>query len=129
MHKFYFSLCVAAGNDTQFAEFTSVIGLENLAASNGRFSTNSLRVEHRKELIEILNDCLSKKTNAEWDKVFRAARVRFPYGPVNKLSEVFSDPQAMISHATLVICNFLLQMNVICGLCKYHFKRRNVEKI
>ena len=97
---------IAAGNDTQFVEFTSVIGLEQLAASNGRFYTNSQRVEHRNELIGILNDCLSKKTNAEWDTVFRAARVRFPYGPVNKLSEVFSDPQVMILQIQYLLSNF-----------------------
>ena len=50
---------------------------------------------------------MKEKTNAEWDKIFggeetkgeilpdsrKRMRAKFPYGPVNNLSEVFQDAQ------------------------------------
>lgn len=87
-------LTIAAGNDVQFVEFCSAIGLGDLAKSE-KYSTNPERVKNRHELIDILNSRLQERTNSDWDKVFREAGVRFPYGPVNKLAEVFSDPQVL----------------------------------
>ena len=87
-------LLSAAGNDVQFVEFCSAIGLGDLAKSE-KYSTNPERVKNRHQLIDILNSRLQERTNSDWDKVFREAGVRFPYGPVNKLAEVFSDPQVL----------------------------------
>ena len=53
---------------------------------------------------QILTQSLKQKTNSEWDQIFggenefgsnntKRKRAKFPYGPVNKLSEVFQDPQ------------------------------------
>ena len=87
-------LLSAAGNDVQFVEFCSAIGLGDLAKSE-KYSTNPERVKNRHQLIDILNSRLQERTNSDWDKVFRGAGVRFPYGPVNKLAEVFADPQVL----------------------------------
>ena len=87
-------LISAAGNDVQFVEFCSAIGLGDLPKSE-KYSTNPERVKNRQDLIEILNSRLKERTNSDWDNAFREAGVRFPYGPVNKLAEVFSDPQVL----------------------------------
>ena len=56
---------------------------------------------------QIITSILKEKTNAEWDKIFggeetkgeilpdsrKRMRAKFPYGPVNNLSEVFQDAQ------------------------------------
>ena len=46
-------LVVGAGNDGQFGELLSRIGMEELK-EDGRFATNALRVQHRDVLIPIL---------------------------------------------------------------------------
>ena len=53
---------------------------------------------------QIITRALKEKTNSEWDKIFggesesstgntKRKRAKFPYGPVNNLSEVFQDTQ------------------------------------
>ena len=44
---------------------------------------------------------MSEKSNAEWNDIFTAARARFPYGPVNKLADVFTDQQVI--HNKMVV--------------------------
>ena len=58
-------------------------------------------------LFQIITSILKQKTNAEWDRIFggeelggeqlsgsrKKIRAKFPYGPVNNLSEVFQDSQ------------------------------------
>ncbi len=56
-----------------------------------RFRTNELRVRNRTELIQMLEQKLSEKTLDEWNDAFDGAA--FPYGAVNNLQRVFSDPQ------------------------------------
>merc|ERR1719189_366778 len=41
--------------------------------------------------MDILEDRMKLKTNKEWNQVMEGAK--FPYGPVNRLKEVFEDPQ------------------------------------
>ena len=44
---------------------------------------------------------MSNKTNSEWNELFFSARARFPFGPVNNLAAVFSDPQVV--HNKMVV--------------------------
>jgi succinate--hydroxymethylglutarate CoA-transferase len=58
---------LSAGNDSQFrilcsdAVFKTPQWLED-----GRFTTNSQRVENRDEMIELIEGVLAEKTTAEW---------------------------------------------------------------
>lgn len=83
-------IIVAAGNDAQYRKFVQLGGREELA-SDARFQTNPLRVEHREVLIPILADMVKTKTKAEWIMALEIAGV--PCGPINNLDEVFHDPQ------------------------------------
>ena len=56
-----------------------------------RYASNERRVENRVELVGKLSEVLSSKTNSQWCEAFKG--VSFPYGPVNKMSEVFEEPQ------------------------------------
>ena len=72
----------------------------NLAAlpENPKFSKNEVRVQHRIELIEIIEHVMKQKTNKEWNMILNGAK--FPYGPVNELKEVFADSQVLHNDIT-----------------------------
>ena len=83
-------IIVAAGNDGQYKKFVQV-GARPELAEDTRFSTNPARVEHRDTLVPILAEMVKLKTKAEWITLLEEAGV--PCGPINKLNEVFEDPQ------------------------------------
>lgn len=84
------SLIVAVGNDGQFVKFCDVIGRPELA-TDARFVTNALRVQHRSELLPVLAAEMARRPAAEWlDKLEQAG---IPCGPVNTIDRVFADPQ------------------------------------
>lgn len=83
------TLVVAVGNDRQFTRFADAIGLPELA-TNPRFVTNRGRVEHRPELLAIIEARLATDTRAEW--LARLTRAEVPAAPVNEVSEVFAEP-------------------------------------
>ena len=60
-----------------------------------KYSSNERRVENRLELVGKLSKVLGSKTNSQWCEAFNG--VSFPYGPVNKMSEVFEEPQVQQS--------------------------------
>ncbi|XP_061410670.1 succinate--hydroxymethylglutarate CoA-transferase isoform X1 [Lethenteron reissneri] len=62
-------------------------------ARDARFATNELRVRHRKELVATLADRFAEKTTAQWMALFEGCPV--PYGPINSMRQVFSDPQVL----------------------------------
>ncbi|CAB3852507.1 CaiB/BaiF CoA transferase family protein [Achromobacter piechaudii] len=67
------------------------IGEVSHLASDARFSTNSARVEHRKELKQELEKCLKRKTRLEWTSLLIEGGI--PAGPINTLAEAFADDQ------------------------------------
>ncbi len=85
-------IIVAAGNDGQFRRLCSSIGLPGLAG-DPRFATNAARVSNRRELISILGRALEQRDSRTWIAELEAAGV--PAGPINSISEVFSDPQVV----------------------------------
>ena len=70
-------------------------------ASEDKYASNERRVENRVELIEKLSKVLSSKTNSQWCEAFKG--VSFPYGPVNKMSEVFEEPQVQQSSNSQIL--------------------------
>ncbi len=81
---------VAVGNDKLWQTFIQIIGMPELAKDE-RFTTNTLRNQHRQTLNQILASVFLKKTSAEWTELFTAADI--PAGPINTLDKVFNDPQ------------------------------------
>nr|CAG4636162.1 EOG090X05UC [Eubosmina coregoni]SVE69788.1 EOG090X05UC [Eubosmina coregoni] len=79
-------------NDRQFHELCSKINRPTLA-TDPKFLTNSLRVQHRQELLKEIADVMASKTNSEWNEIFSGSS--FSYGPINSLSQVFQDPQVL----------------------------------
>ena len=77
-------LAVTVGNDAQFRRFTAVLGIPDVA-DDERFATNSARVEHRDDLVSLLEEALSTRTAREWQEALTAEGV--PAGKVAGIDE------------------------------------------
>ncbi|KAG8442773.1 hypothetical protein GDO86_011548 [Hymenochirus boettgeri] len=84
------NLVIGAGNDQHFSTVCKIMEVTELI-NDARFITNKLRVQHRKELLEILAARFSEKTTTEWLELFEGSGI--PYGPINSIKQVFSEPQ------------------------------------
>jgi crotonobetainyl-CoA:carnitine CoA-transferase CaiB-like acyl-CoA transferase len=83
-------LIVAVGNDSQFAKFCAIAGMPQWA-SDPRFATNAERVRNRAELVPMIADIVCLRTQRDWLDALESAGV--PCGPINRLDQVFADPQ------------------------------------
>ena len=85
-------LALAVGNDRQFSALAEVLAMPKLAEDE-RFSSNSARVEHRDQLVDILNSALRSRTADEWYRELMARNV--PAGPVNSIDEAFAFAESL----------------------------------
>ncbi|MGO4449228.1 CaiB/BaiF CoA transferase family protein [Phyllobacterium sp. TAF24] len=83
-------LILAVGNDGQFARFCAIMGLDGLSA-DPRFLTNRSRLENRTELTALIRAETQKRTRA--DLLEACAQNAVPAGPINRIGEMFDDPQ------------------------------------
>ena len=81
---------LAVGNDSQFGKFCTFAGLEGVAADVA-YATNEARVQNRDALIPLIEAKTRQSSKAHWLEGLAAIGV--PAGPVNTVSEAFSDPQ------------------------------------
>ncbi|ORX42371.1 CoA-transferase family III [Hesseltinella vesiculosa] len=58
-------MMIGAGNDGQFAKFCQRVGLQDLV-DDARFKTNADRVQHRQELIQLIEDELTQQGTQYW---------------------------------------------------------------
>lgn len=85
-------ILVGAGNDKQFHTLCKVLQLDNLL-EDSKYTTNKLRVHNRKSLLSTLDNLFITKKTKEWLDVFDGSGI--PYGPLNDMENVFSDPQTL----------------------------------
>ncbi|KAH9513347.1 hypothetical protein Btru_034696 [Bulinus truncatus] len=85
-------IIVGAGNDNQFKTLAELIGHPTLACDD-KYLTNKARVQNREELLEFLFKVFKEKSLSTWLKIFENSSI--PYGPINNLEQVFSDPQVL----------------------------------
>ena len=81
---------LAVGNDAQFGRFCELAGCGALA-DDARFAANRDRVANRAALVPLLEPLLRQRTTHAWVEALEDAGV--PCGPINRLGEVFADPQ------------------------------------
>lgn len=84
-------LILAVANDGQFRRFAKAAGAPHLA-EDPRFKTNADRVGNREALVAQLKPLFTEHTTGSWITILEAANV--PCGPINRIDQVFSDPQA-----------------------------------
>lgn len=83
-------IILAVGNDGQFQRFCKVAGCDNLA-EDPRYATNANRVSNREEIVALLKPIIAAKPSAFWLEELEKNNVSC--GPINRLDQVFSDPQ------------------------------------
>jgi crotonobetainyl-CoA:carnitine CoA-transferase CaiB-like acyl-CoA transferase len=89
---------IVAGNDKQFAALCKAINQQPLAADN-RFCSTATRIQHRSELLAILDEVFRSRDRDSWLEKLEAAGV--PASPINEISEAMGNPQ--IQHREMVI--------------------------
>ncbi len=84
------AMMLAIGNNGQFARFCEAADQPGLACDE-RFATNSLRVQHRADLIRQLDAVTRTRTTSEWIALLEDKAV--PCGPINDIAQAFDDQQ------------------------------------
>ncbi len=83
---------IAVGNDQQFQRYCELLELPHLS-SEKKFATNQARVEHREELVAILERAMLTQTRDYW--LARCEEAGVPAGPINTIDEVFDNEQIL----------------------------------
>ncbi len=83
-------IIIAVGNDRQFQDLCEVLRAD-LCAEDPEFQTNTLRVQSRDRLTEVLGPYLLHWTRSELLAALEEKAV--PAGPINSVEDVFADPQ------------------------------------
>jgi crotonobetainyl-CoA:carnitine CoA-transferase CaiB-like acyl-CoA transferase len=84
-------IAVGVGSRKQWLALCDLLGRPELAR-DPRFATNADRVEHRAELIELLNGAFGAASSAAWLERLEAAGI--PSGPIVDVVAAFDAPQA-----------------------------------
>ena len=106
-------IMLAIGNDAQFAQFRSVMGLVDLA-TDPRFVNNALRVEYRESLVALLEPPLRLRDREELLEQLEKCGV--PAGPINAVDQVFADPQVRHRGMRLELASDGHQNGVVPGV-------------
>jgi len=78
------------GTGPMWPDFCKLVGVEELA-HDPRFETDEARWENREEIGRLLDEPFSRKTRAEWQQIFREAKMRCD--PCLTYEEVYAHPQ------------------------------------
>lgn len=83
-------LVIAVGNDQQFKRLAECLNHPEWSTDD-RFKTNTQRLAHRSELMPLIEAALTDYDVADLVQKFRDLDI--PSGPVNRLDQVFAEPQ------------------------------------
>jgi formyl-CoA transferase len=84
------NMLLAIGNDGQFQRFCAAAGQPQWA-NDPRYATNTLRVQHRADLIPAMESITRTRTTAAWIALLEDKAV--PCGPINTIAQAFDDEQ------------------------------------
>jgi crotonobetainyl-CoA:carnitine CoA-transferase CaiB-like acyl-CoA transferase len=84
---------VGVGSDALWAKFLKVMAGESALGADARFATNALRIEHRDELIALLQRQFDSEPRKTWLAHFAAGGI--PAAPINDVAEALNDPQTL----------------------------------
>jgi crotonobetainyl-CoA:carnitine CoA-transferase CaiB-like acyl-CoA transferase len=85
-------LIIGVGNERLWKAFCETIGAPEWA-DDPRFDSNVKRVQHRPELVRLIEERLLGRSRDEWIAAFAAAGL--PTGPINTVDQVFAEPQVL----------------------------------
>ena len=81
---------LGCANQGLWERMCHAIGREDLL-EDPRFTTNTDRVKHRSECVELLSDIFRTESTEHWVELISDAGI--PCGPINRVSQVINDPQ------------------------------------
>jgi formyl-CoA transferase/CoA:oxalate CoA-transferase len=84
---------IAVGTDGLWRTFARDVLERPDLADAPRFATNATRVEHRAELLEILEPLVASRPGADWLDRLEAAGI--PAGPIHTVAEALAHPQVL----------------------------------
>ena len=114
-------IVISPGTNKLFRELCKLLDLEQLI-DDPRFATNPDRVEHRDELIPILEKVLVTRTTADWTAYFES--VEMPCAPVNSLREAFAQEQLIANGSIVEIAHPIKgAIHVVAAPYKLHDSR------
>jgi len=88
------------GTDPLWPEFCKLLDREDLA-QDPRFINDEKRRQHREELYPLLDEAFSKKTRAEWQQIFREAKMRCD--PCLTYEELCAHPQVEMNEMIITM--------------------------
>jgi crotonobetainyl-CoA:carnitine CoA-transferase CaiB-like acyl-CoA transferase len=91
-------MLIGAANDRLWVKLCEAIGLPEVG-HDPKYATNAQRVQHREEIIRLLEARLATRTRQEWESILSPLGI--PCGPINRMDEVFADPQ--VRHLQMVL--------------------------
>ena len=83
---------IGGANQANWERIAEVLGHPEWR-DDSRFATNSARMAHRADLVDLMNAVLIRRPRAEWQAAFDNAGV--PAGPVHSVGEALSHPQTL----------------------------------
>lgn len=89
---------IAVGNDGLWQKFCAATGLDHLAG-DPRFIANPDRVQHRAELIALIEERFATAPAAYWVEALAAVGV--PAGPILNYAQIYADPHVL--HRQMVV--------------------------
>ena len=84
------AMLLAIGNEGQFSRFCTAAGHPEWA-TDPRFASNTLRVQHRDALVALMLPVTRTQTTAQWTRLLEDKAV--PCGPINDMGQAFDDAQ------------------------------------
>jgi crotonobetainyl-CoA:carnitine CoA-transferase CaiB-like acyl-CoA transferase len=95
-------IVIGAANDKLFQKLCLALAHPEWA-SDERFRTNAERVKNREALISLIEDALQAESVATWEPLLAQAGIAV--GPVNRMDQVFQDPQVMHSQQVVSLAH------------------------
>ncbi len=92
------SINIAANTPGHWADLCHILGLPELIEDE-RFKNIEIRIQHRRQLILLLEQALQKKSGEEWISLLKAKGI--PCGPINDVAMVVEEPQVL--HRDMII--------------------------
>lgn len=86
-------IIVAVGSERLWERFCHLLGVEKTIMGDPRFATNRERIEHREELIPLLQEIIRSQEADYWLERFTEADI--PCGPINFVDQTLTDPQLL----------------------------------
>ena len=90
-------LNIAPATSEMWLKLCAALDLASLT-TDPKFISNELRIQHRHELKDLLEQKLTQQPRSHWTKLLLDLGI--PAGPINNMADVFSDPQ--VKHLGLV---------------------------